>query len=140
MSKKAAELASDAANNSLQEEDEGARHSSRSRNTNKFENRKEEPIINVVDEIVKVFGAGNDCNELQSLHEIEQNVGEHDLENTFHGSHSMANTEDPSLNADLVRDLRSKLRKKERRIAKLKEELSKFHQLEEDSGTVDIGE
>ncbi|CAG7824116.1 unnamed protein product, partial [Allacma fusca] len=52
----------------------------------------------------------------------------------------MANTEDPSLNADLVRDLRSKLRKKERRIAKLKEELSKFHELEEDSGTVDIGE
>ncbi|CAG7829133.1 unnamed protein product, partial [Allacma fusca] len=52
---------------------------------------------------------------------------------------AITSSEDSVMKIDLIRDLRSKLRQKERRISELKKELSQFRQAEDNGVTTDIG-
>ncbi|CAG7831638.1 unnamed protein product [Allacma fusca] len=115
MSKKAADLASDAANASILIE-EGEGRSSRSKKKQKVEHLDSEKGCQ------HVMIAPNDSQQFQSEDEMNiMEVGEDPSpRNQSKESPSITLSDDSVMESDLIRDLRSKLRQKERRISELK--------------------
>ncbi|CAG7725214.1 unnamed protein product [Allacma fusca] len=131
MSKQAADLASDAADASILT-DEGDGRSSRSKKKQKMAHLDSEK-----------GGQHDEVNNFQPfLSEDEMNrmdVSEdRSPMNESEESPATTSSEDSVMESDLIRDLRSKLRQKERRISELKKELSQFRQAEDNSVTIDI--